>query len=88
MTQKEKILISLCDKKLTKTFLYRYIESDVERVVRWQGADGCMPNGTYIAKAAEAAAGKNPKTAYDMVTMQTKLLPISANTSMVFTRVT
>ena len=30
------------------------------------GGDGCMPNGTFIATAAEAAAGKDPKTAYDM----------------------
>lgn len=30
------------------------------------GGDGCLPEGTYVATAAEAAAGEGTKTAYDM----------------------
>ena len=30
------------------------------------GGDGCLSDGTFVATAAEAAAGKNPQTAYDM----------------------
>lgn len=30
------------------------------------GGDGCMPDGTFVATAAEAAAGGDVKTAYDM----------------------
>lgn len=30
------------------------------------GGDGCLPDGTFVASAAEAAAGGDPKTAYDM----------------------
>lgn len=30
------------------------------------GGDGCMPEGTYVVTAAEAAAGGDVKTAYDM----------------------
>ncbi len=29
------------------------------------GGDGCLPEGTYVATAAEAAAGEGTKTAYE-----------------------